>query len=521
METSHFPRGPSEALLREDWTYVLMVVPSFRRSANYARESAPEHEKLQTSAVLLTPCGERRSSASDRGALQMLHRLGTTPPGSEVRRVEKMELGPARRPALPTVSYAAAAAAAASLAVVAVPWLRMSFEAASLRVALETGGSLLAVMTVAVLLRQCGLRSRADHLWLTAGLVTLAVTAVSVAGVIVGGAWLPGDERFAIAGNLAGSTMLAIAAFAPATRLRARPHTVLLAAAGLGLAVAAAALVPSRAVTQAAVVGALVVAAAGLARRDEPLLRWIAIAVVLSAFAKLDFALSPHAAVDEVNLGDLLSLGAWIALAAGVLNEMRARMVDRAHAAVALERRRLARELHDGVAQELAFIRRRAGRLSELADGAEILDAADRALEDSRRAIEGLVPPAQEPLEVALERLGARLANECGLEVQVNVRTAAEVTDTVRAELIRIISEAVRNAAHHGGARHVRVDLAGTPLSVRVIDDGCGFRDGANSGLGVAGYGLIAMRERAEQVGGTFSYESVRGAGTLVQVVLP
>jgi signal transduction histidine kinase len=121
----------------------------------------------------------------------------------------------------------------------------------------------------------------------------------------------------------------------------------------------------------------------------------------------------------------------------------------------------------------------------------------------------------------ALERLGARLATECGVEVQVNVRTSADVSDVVRAELVRIISEAVRNAAHHGGAHHVRVELSGTPLAVRIIDDGSGFRDGANSGLGVAGYGLIAMRERAEQVGGKFSLESVRGAGTLVQVVLP
>ena len=87
--------------------------------------------------------------------------------------------------------------------------------------------------------------------------------------------------------------------------------------------------------------------------------------------------------------------------------------------------------------------------------------------------------------------------------MQVNVRVVADITDEVRAELVRIISEAVRNAANHGGARHVRVDLAGSPLAVRVIDDGNGFRDGANSGLGVAGYGLIAMRERAEQVGGT------------------
>jgi signal transduction histidine kinase len=196
-------------------------------------------------------------------------------------------------------------------------------------------------------------------------------------------------------------------------------------------------------------------------------------------------------------------------------------MRARNDAAIAGERRRLARELHDGVAQELAFIRRRAGRLSETQDGVEILSAADRALEDSRRAIEALVAPAHEPLEVALERLGARLATECGLEVQVNVRVDADVTDAVRAELGRIISEAVRNAAIHGGARHVRVDLAGSPLAVRVIDDGNGFRDGVNSGLGVAGYGLIAMRERAEQFGGVFSLESVSGAGTLVQVVLP
>jgi signal transduction histidine kinase len=122
---------------------------------------------------------------------------------------------------------------------------------------------------------------------------------------------------------------------------------------------------------------------------------------------------------------------------------------------------------------------------------------------------------------VALERLGARLAAECDVEVQVNVRVQTEVAPEVRAEISRIVAEAVRNAAHHGGARHVRVELAGSPLHVRVSDDGCGLADGSSSGLGVAGYGLIAMRERAEQVGGRLDVESVRGAGTLVQVVLP
>ena len=153
--------------------------------------------------------------------------------------------------------------------------------------------------------------------------------------------------------------------------------------------------------------------------------------------AKLDYALFPPLGAENVHLGDVLRVAAW-----GVLLRRRARRDAQPHAPARTrppidgERRRLARELHDGVAQELAFIRRRAGRLAELPDGVEIVDAADRALEDSRRAIEALVPPAHEPLEVALERLGARLATECGLEVQVNVRVAADITDDVRAELV-------------------------------------------------------------------------------------
>src|SRR5262245_33574597 len=175
-----------------------------------------------------------------------------------------MEQGPARRPALPTVSFAAAGAAAVSLTVVAVPWLRMSVEAPSLRVALETGGSLLAVATVVLLARQCGLRSRADHLWLTAGLVVLAATALSVGGLIVAGAWSTEGARFAISANLAGTVMLAIAAFAPASRLRVRPWKLLLAAAALGGAVFAAAVIadagPRNVLVQTAVGAALVTA---------------------------------------------------------------------------------------------------------------------------------------------------------------------------------------------------------------------------------------------------------------------
>ena len=245
-----------------------------------------------------------------------------------------MEHGPARRPALPTVSLAAAGAAAVSLAVVAVPWLRMSFEAPGLRVALETGGALLAVTTVGLLVRQCGLRSRADHLWLTLGLIVLAGTSLGVAGLIVAGAWTPSQARYAMGGNLAGTVLLAIAAFAPAKRLRVRARAIF--APGLLIAAlvfaatslfAGSAPGAGRVPVQVAIAGTLVIAAAGLARRanhrNEPLLRWVAIAVVLAGFAKLDYALFPPIGAENVHLGDLLRIAAWLALFTGVIEELR------------------------------------------------------------------------------------------------------------------------------------------------------------------------------------------------------
>ncbi len=363
--------------------------------------------------------------------------------------------------------------------------------------------------------------------------------------MIVADAWSPATTRLTLGGNLAGAGLLAVAAFAPPRRLRVPRRTIWLAAFALALVLAALAatlsgrghwsfqpssfdhtrthLAPTagRVAVQIAIAAVLFAAAVGLARRAgdryEPLLRWAAVAVVLGGFAKLNYALVPPHESQAVHLADALRLLGWGALLFGVVEEVRLHWRAHEAAAIAGERRRIAREIHDDVAQELAFIRRRAGRLAQLPGGLEIVSAAERALEDSRRAIQALAPPADEPLDAALTRQAHMLAAQSGVEVQVVCRCR---TDVSRAEVLRIVAEAVRNAAQHGGARHVHVDLAGPPLNVRVMDDGSGFALGAHSGRGVAGYGLIAMRERAEQVGGELSLESVPGAGTLVRVVL-
>ena len=361
-----------------------------------------------------------------------------------------MEQGPARKPALPTVSIAAAGAAGVSLAVVAVPWLRMSVEAPSLRVALETGGSLLAVTTVGLLLRQCGLRSRADHLWLTAGLVILALTSLTVAVLVVAGAWSPDEARYAMGGNLAGTLMLAIAAFAPSRRLRVSPRRILIGAGALGIVVVRAGLAAGRRRPGAARAERELAdvpprdrprdragrhggradhrrrrahtprraaAALGRGRGRARRLRQARLRALPARWAPTERAPRRRAARRRLGRPADRRASARCAPASACAPRPRSRASAAASPASCTTASR--RNWPSSAAAPT--------RLAELPDGVEITEAADRALEDSRRAIEALVPPAHEPLHVALERLGARLATECGVEVQVNVRVATDV----------------------------------------------------------------------------------------------
>ena len=185
------------------------------------------------------------------------------------------------------------------------------------------------------------------------------------------------------------------------------------------------------------------------------------------------------------------------------------------------ERRRIARELHDGLAHELAFIasktRGAASGVGAPHDARVLAGAADRALDEARRAITVLSVSQPQSLDDAIsqtvEDLGSRLGVAWDLQLADNV----EVPGEVRENLLRIVREAITNAASHGASEHVRVSLERDgQLRLVIEDDGCGFDTGREQAPG--GFGLQSMQERAASVGAVLSVDSAPEHGTRVAV---
>ncbi len=181
----------------------------------------------------------------------------------------------------------------------------------------------------------------------------------------------------------------------------------------------------------------------------------------------------------------------------------------------------MARDLHDGLAQELAFIHRNALRLnSEEMIAGRIRASADRALVEARHAIHALSQPWDEPLDVLLAEAVNDVAYRQGRSVDMALDPEVRLPPVIQGALVRIACEAVANACVHGDAAQIRVELrGGTQLLLRVSDDGQGF-DPARAGQGRRGFGLISMQERARSIGGRLQIRSAAARGTQVEVRL-
>jgi len=454
--------------------------------------------------------------------------------------------------------------AAVTVVFVALPSLSLGYRAPALHVALETAAALIALVTAYLAFGRLEREARVADLLLACGLGVLAVTNFFFRAVpSVGGD--AGDAVVvwaAIAGRLLGAGLLAAAALVPARRF-ARPRraallATLASAVVLGAAVGIVALLRSRlplpaspsASADAAArhpqldvhwsflvvqVGAAVLytlAALGFMRRAErrndDFLHWLALACVLSVFSRVNYALYPSSYTDWVYLGDAFRLGFFVLLLAAALREIARYWRTAASLAALNERRRLARDLHDGLAQEVAFLRSGLALVPAPADDPDLPDrlaaAAERAERESRQLLAALASPTQASFDVLLaETLDTVAARE---RVAVDHELASGVVvDRVRAEaLLRIASEAVTNAARHAGVQRVtvRLEQRGSRIRLVVEDRGHGFDPDeirADVPSGGHGFGLTSMARRATSIGAELSLRSQRGRGTAVEVL--
>ena len=452
------------------------------------------------------------------------------------------------------VMWATAGVAAVLTAfVTAAPFAHFAYRNPRLHLVLETAMSLVAFLCAYLLYGRLQRGGQLRDALLASALVVHGLTTLllSVAPAITGGpehpdalqTWAPQALR------LLGTVIFVTAAFVPDWKLR-RPHAftlrVLVVVAFVASAIVASVaafesqlplavdqdLSPTGPVrpliaahpvmwmaqlVSAALFGAAAVGFARVAtRRGDELFEWIAIASVLAAFARINFFLFPSLYSDWVYTGDLLRLAFYLVLLAGAAREIERYWRE---TATLDERRRVGRELHDGLAQDLAFI---AAQSQNVARGeldprllAELSRAGARALDESRRAIAALTLPLDERLDVAVARAVEEVAAREGVGVRLQLADV-EVPATVRETLVRIAREAVTNAARHARANSISVELTDGAVPVlRVADDGVGFDPDEGR---AAGYGLDNIRERADQIGAALRINSRHGRGTEIEV---
>ncbi|MEJ7715445.1 MAG: ATP-binding protein [Thermoleophilaceae bacterium] len=131
--------------------------------------------------------------------------------------------------------------------------------------------------------------------------------------------------------------------------------------------------------------------------------------------------------------------------------------------------------------------------------------------------VRDLARPPRESFDTVLAQAARDVAERAGLHLRLELDPRADPEASTRHALVRIVSEAVSNAANHARAQEVVVQLIAQPrLRVSISDDGVGFDPNKVNG---SGYGLVSMRERADAFGGTLWLDSTPGNGTTVTVL--
>jgi signal transduction histidine kinase len=423
-----------------------------------------------------------------------------------------------------------------------------------LRAAAETVITACAIVGATLLFLRFKRTRRARDLMLLGALLT-------VAGADIPGSILPTMVGLDVLEpatfvNLIAQTLVALAfaaaAFTPATK-RVKWRTRTLASVGLGatalLALAqvvtfsaakgspamhttvigGAAGQPAAVALRVAAIIMLAVAAVVFVRRsdyryDDPHL--LALAAVLLAGARAQLLVLPTIAPNWVTPGSGLRVVAYgLMLSFAIRQHARTRQ-EASEAAVRAERERIARDLHDGIAQDLAFIAAHRQRLSsDLGVDHPIVVAATRALATSRGKMVDLAASAAPTTAIALHEVAEEIEARFGVQIAVHADKAEHLDLGVaeRDDLVRIAREAMVNAVKHGGAHKITVELGSKQGDVllRVRDDGCGIAGQRRTRRDTpGGFGLPAMRRRAASMGARLVADNRLEGGTEVKVVV-
>jgi signal transduction histidine kinase len=278
--------------------------------------------------------------------------------------------------------------------------------------------------------------------------------------------------------------------------------------------------------------------------RDGPVADgYLALAMLIGAFAEIHFLFYPGVYAGLVTTSDALRLAFFVVLLLGINAESRSDLralrvayaaLDRlrlseAERATLEERTRVARELHDGLAQDLWFAKLKHERLvpfvpdEQLGLASEVTEALDSAIAEAKQAVQTM--RAEDDRDVSLEELLGRAVNDFAGRSGVRADFSAadlprSLTPRTQVEVLRVLQEALTNVRKHADATVVRVnaEVGDGQLQLSVVDNGRGFRPGETSGDGV---GMQGMKERARLMGGELRVVSEPSAGTALHLTVP
>jgi len=461
-----------------------------------------------------------------------------------------------------TRSYPAIAALTAAvsglvtIAFARLPQLHLGYAWPAVRLALETSGSLIALFATFLVFGRLRRRTYLNDLLLACALAVLALSNLLFVTVPTVAGEAP-DDLTVWAAPLArslGALLFALAAFATRHELRRGGPVLALAAMATLAALGTATLTahtfaaqwapreaarlsplalsqpPLRAHPALFVFELLVSLLYGLAaigflnlakRRHDAFYGWLAVAGILAVVSHVNYSLFPASYAQSVlYTGDVFRFAFYVALLVGCLREIWSYWTALSAAAVAEDRRRMARDLHDGLAQELAYISRNLDGPGTTGEDAtrRLHLAVERAQVELRSAISALAPPGGQAVGAALAQAASQTAERLRIGLDLDIVPDVRLSPTRSEALVRVACEAITNAAKHSGAARVtlRLERDGSLVRMQVADRGCGF----DTSVPRSGFGLVSMRERIRSVGGELRIRSGPGRGSEVDVAV-